>query len=111
MELIDPKLGSNYIKEEVVTLIELALQCTHASPNLRPTMSFVVSKLEAATSVQDMMASGPDISSDNNEEYFMSKDRTQETSLDGPWTGSSSDTQDLYAPNSQYWRKGGESIL
>ncbi|KAL5716587.1 hypothetical protein ACHQM5_018255 [Ranunculus cassubicifolius] len=110
MELIDPKLGSNDIKEEVVILIELALQCTYASPNLRPTMSYVVSKLEAATSAQDM-ASGPDISSDNSEEYFMSKDRTQETSLDGPWTGSSSDTQDLYAPNSQYWRKGGESIL
>ena len=46
LELVDPSLGSKYSKEEVMTMLNLALLCTNPSPTLRPTMSTVVSMLE-----------------------------------------------------------------
>jgi hypothetical protein len=46
MELVDPKLGSEFNKEEAIRMIKVALLCTNPSPALRPTMSAVVSMLE-----------------------------------------------------------------
>ncbi|XP_019198408.1 PREDICTED: probable leucine-rich repeat receptor-like serine/threonine-protein kinase At3g14840 isoform X2 [Ipomoea nil] len=46
MELIDPKLGSDFDKEEALRMIKVALLCTNPSPVLRPSMSAVVSMLE-----------------------------------------------------------------
>ncbi|KAH7545040.1 hypothetical protein FEM48_Zijuj01G0051200 [Ziziphus jujuba var. spinosa] len=42
MELVDPRLGSDFNKEEVVRLIKVALLCTNPSPALRLTMSAVL---------------------------------------------------------------------
>ncbi|KAF9619078.1 hypothetical protein IFM89_005092 [Coptis chinensis] len=52
MELVDPRLESNYIKEEVLGMINVALLCTNSSPTLRPMMSSVVSMLEGQIAVQ-----------------------------------------------------------
>jgi hypothetical protein len=55
MELVDPKLGSNFSKEEAVRIIKVALLCTNPSPALRPTMSAVVSMLEGRTVVHELI--------------------------------------------------------
>lgn len=46
LELVDPRLGSNYSKKEAMAMLNLALLCTNQSPSLRPTMSSVVAMLE-----------------------------------------------------------------
>jgi hypothetical protein len=51
MEIVDPKLQSEFNKEEAERIIKLALLCTNASPSLRPAMSEVVSMLEGQTNI------------------------------------------------------------
>ncbi|KAJ9560991.1 hypothetical protein OSB04_006151 [Centaurea solstitialis] len=46
MELVDPRLGSDYNVHEVMVVANLALVCTTISPTDRPSMSAVVSMLE-----------------------------------------------------------------
>ncbi|XP_031120508.1 probable LRR receptor-like serine/threonine-protein kinase At1g07650 [Ipomoea triloba] len=46
MELIDPRLGSDFDKEETLRMTKVALLCTNPSPVLRPSMSAVVNMLE-----------------------------------------------------------------
>ncbi|KAF6173371.1 hypothetical protein GIB67_027066 [Kingdonia uniflora] len=116
MELVDPRLGSDYKKEEVLGMLNIALACTNASSTLRPTMSSVVSMLEGRTAVQEFV-SDPNISIGNTkfkhikDSYQESRDKrpvdrhTQSMSIDGPWTGSSTSASDLYPLklDSQYW--------
>ncbi|XP_062087296.1 probable LRR receptor-like serine/threonine-protein kinase At1g53430 isoform X2 [Humulus lupulus] len=52
LELVDPILGSNYSKNEAMTMLYLALLCTNQSPSLRPPMSAVVGMLEGKIPVQ-----------------------------------------------------------
>ncbi|XP_021801083.1 probable LRR receptor-like serine/threonine-protein kinase At1g07650 [Prunus avium] len=54
MELVDPKLGSQFNKEEAMRMIKVALLCANPSPALRPTMSAVVSMLEGQTIVHEV---------------------------------------------------------
>ncbi|XP_059668159.1 probable leucine-rich repeat receptor-like serine/threonine-protein kinase At3g14840 isoform X2 [Cornus florida] len=56
MELLDPKLGSTFNKEEALRMIQVALLCTNPSPALRPTMPAVVSMLEGRIKVQNLVA-------------------------------------------------------
>ncbi|XP_019190159.1 PREDICTED: probable leucine-rich repeat receptor-like serine/threonine-protein kinase At3g14840 [Ipomoea nil] len=51
MELIDPRLGSDFDKEQALKMIEVALLCTNPSPVLRPSMSEVVSMLEGSDDI------------------------------------------------------------
>ncbi|XP_019190173.1 PREDICTED: probable leucine-rich repeat receptor-like serine/threonine-protein kinase At3g14840 [Ipomoea nil] len=46
IELIDPRLGSNFDKEQALRVIKVALLCTNPSPALRPSMSLVINMLE-----------------------------------------------------------------
>ena len=55
VDLVDPKLGSEYNKEEVERMVKVALLCTNASSSLRPTMSEVVSMLEGQMSIPDVI--------------------------------------------------------
>ncbi|PON95782.1 Mitogen-activated protein kinase kinase kinase [Trema orientale] len=55
LEIMDPKLGSKFNKEEAEKIIKVALLCTNASPVLRPTMSEVISMLEGQTTVQEVL--------------------------------------------------------
>ncbi|BBN68687.1 Leucine-rich repeat transmembrane protein kinase [Prunus dulcis] len=54
MELVDPKLGSQFKKEEAMRMIKVALLCANPSPALRPAMSAVVSMLEGQTIVHEV---------------------------------------------------------
>ncbi|XP_062096918.1 probable LRR receptor-like serine/threonine-protein kinase At1g07650 isoform X2 [Humulus lupulus] len=67
MELVDPKLGSNFKKKEAKRMIEVALLCTNPSPALRPSMSTVVSMLEGRTPVLAMSLHPSD---DGNQSKF-----------------------------------------
>ncbi|CAL5346238.1 unnamed protein product [Camellia sinensis] len=55
MELVDPKLGPDFDKEEAIKMIKIALLCTNPSPALRPAMSAVVSMLEGHLDIQDLV--------------------------------------------------------
>ncbi|KAJ9671358.1 hypothetical protein PVL29_025179 [Vitis rotundifolia] len=116
MELVDPILESNFRKEEVMAMINVAFLCTSVSPAVRPTMSSVVSMLEGRAPVQEI-SSGLSISSDEiklkeqREQYelYLEKNTSEgqipSLSTDGPWTASSTSDADLYpiTMNSQYW--------
>ncbi|KAL4586024.1 hypothetical protein LXL04_010654 [Taraxacum kok-saghyz] len=52
IDLVDPRLGSEFNKEEAVRMIEIALLCTNESPTLRPIMSEVVNMLEGHTRIE-----------------------------------------------------------
>ncbi|CAI9087855.1 OLC1v1022039C1 [Oldenlandia corymbosa var. corymbosa] len=60
LELVDPRLGSNFNEEKALRMIKVALMCTNPSPALRPTMSSVVSLLEGR-SRDDDLTSDPSI--------------------------------------------------
>ncbi|RWR96270.1 putative ATP binding protein [Cinnamomum micranthum f. kanehirae] len=116
IELVDPKLGSEFNKEEAIGMITIALLCTNSSSTLRPTMSAVVSMLEGRTDAQSHI-SVPNLSSDDldikafrshhqqihSEEQNQSQ--SQNISIDGPQTVSSASASDLYPiiMDSDYW--------
>lgn len=54
-DLVDPKLGSDFNKEEVERMVKVALLCTNASPSLRPAMSEVVSMLEGRITIPSVI--------------------------------------------------------
>ncbi|CAK7350348.1 unnamed protein product [Dovyalis caffra] len=113
MEIVDPKLQSEFIKEEAERMIKVALLCANASPSLRPTMPAVVSMLEGQTSIQEVM-SDPSIYGDDLQlqhlkghyqqvgDQSLTSGSTQDliSSSDKTWTVSSSTSaKDLYPPN------------
>ncbi|XP_019190166.1 PREDICTED: probable LRR receptor-like serine/threonine-protein kinase At1g07650 [Ipomoea nil] len=53
MELIDPRLDSDFDKEQALRMIKVALLCTNPSPVLRPSMSAVVSMLEGCDDIPE----------------------------------------------------------
>ncbi|KAI3764516.1 hypothetical protein L2E82_14526 [Cichorium intybus] len=53
IDLVDPRLGSNFNKKEAVRMIKIALLCTNKSPALRPTMSEVMNMLEGRIKINE----------------------------------------------------------
>ncbi|XP_062169065.1 probable leucine-rich repeat receptor-like serine/threonine-protein kinase At3g14840 isoform X2 [Alnus glutinosa] len=117
LELVDPRLGSNYKKEEVMVMINVGLLCANTSAAVRPTMSAVVSMLEGDIVVPGLV-SDPSVSNNEMkeamwEQYQQSKlqnrseSQTESISMDDPWTASSTSAADLYPVNldSEYWEK------
>ncbi|XP_019190174.1 PREDICTED: probable LRR receptor-like serine/threonine-protein kinase At1g07650 [Ipomoea nil] len=47
LELIDPRLGSDFDKEQAIRMIKVALFCINHAPSLRPSMSVVVNMVES----------------------------------------------------------------
>uniref|UniRef100_A0A2N9F474 non-specific serine/threonine protein kinase n=1 Tax=Fagus sylvatica TaxID=28930 RepID=A0A2N9F474_FAGSY len=100
MDLVDPKLGSDFSKEEAVRMVKVALLCTNPSPTLWPTMSAVVGMLEGQTAVHELIMD-PSIYADDTRfkalrDYFdqimgQGSGDTQSLihSLDATWIGSS----------------------
>lgn len=64
MELVDPRLGSEFNKVEAEKMIKVALLCTNVSPSLRPTMSEVVSMLEGSSNIPDVIPEAGGLSED-----------------------------------------------
>ncbi|KAK4589474.1 hypothetical protein RGQ29_020160 [Quercus rubra] len=111
MELVDPKLGSEFSKEEVLRMIKVALLCTNPSPALRPTMTAVVSMLEGKT-VVDEVARDPGIYGDEwrfealrdqfgqSPQLNLVEGQSLVQSANPTWIGSSSTSaHDLYSTN------------
>ncbi|KAH9779301.1 putative leucine-rich repeat receptor-like serine/threonine-protein kinase [Citrus sinensis] len=112
MELVDKRLGSNFDKEQVMVMINVALLCTDVSSTSRPSMSSVVSMLEGRADVQDFVPDSSVVSNidktkseairnyyEFSEEQSMDGCQTQSMSIDGPYTGSSTSAADLYPIN------------
>ncbi|KAF7150508.1 hypothetical protein RHSIM_Rhsim02G0089500 [Rhododendron simsii] len=105
MDLVDPKLGSNFNKEETMRMTKVALLCTNPSPALRPTMSAVVSMLEGKLGIEELVNDprmyGDDFRfvalRDKYDELQRQTSTEAETLMDHTVTGSSSTSaQDLY---------------
>ncbi|XP_026458309.1 probable leucine-rich repeat receptor-like serine/threonine-protein kinase At3g14840 isoform X1 [Papaver somniferum] len=108
MELVDPKLESEFEEEEVLRMINIALMCTNTSPTLRPKMSSVVSMLESQTSIGEFVSNSISESTDDLKfeavrDYHY--DQTQSISKDTPFSESSTSAADLYPliNESDYW--------
>ncbi|KAJ6966282.1 LRR receptor-like serine/threonine-protein kinase [Populus alba x Populus x berolinensis] len=121
LELVDPRLGSSYSKEEATKMLNLALLCTNISPSLRPAMSSVVRMLEGKIPVQAPIINRGSMDQEARFKAFelLSQDsQTQVSTLsqssqmqsssisrDGPWVDSSyslqsnDDAKDLYPIN------------
>ncbi|KAI8558030.1 hypothetical protein RHMOL_Rhmol04G0056800 [Rhododendron molle] len=108
MELVDPKLGSDFNKIEVTGMINVALMCTNVSPAVRPAMSSVVSMLEGRTVPETSSVPDPDASNEQMKlkgmmielqkslETDTSESQIQIVPTDGPYTASSASAGDLY---------------
>ncbi|KAG5560757.1 hypothetical protein RHGRI_003936 [Rhododendron griersonianum] len=105
MDLVDPKLGSDFKKEEAMRMTKVALVCTNPSPALRPTMSAVVSMLEGKLGIEELVNDpriyGDDFRfvalRDKYDEPLRQTSTEAETLMDHTVTGSSSTSaQDLY---------------
>jgi hypothetical protein len=118
MELVDRRLGSDFNKQEALVMINVALLCTNVTSNLRPSMSSVVSMLEGKTVVPEFVPDSSEVMDEKKmevmrqyyygmEEDNTSKSQSQNLSIDGPWTASSSSAVDLYPVqlDSSYWEE------
>ncbi|CAH2041235.1 unnamed protein product [Thlaspi arvense] len=98
MELVDPRLGSEFDREEVMVMINVALLCTDVSLAVRPAMSSVVSILEGRM-VPHELISEPTVSSTGIKPESIEENRNDRrvssASVDGPWTASSASAGDL----------------
>ncbi|CAL5409046.1 unnamed protein product [Camellia sinensis] len=73
VELMDPKLGSNFNEEEAIKIIKVALSCTNPSSVVRPTMSAVVRILEGDICVEELMMDQSEYGDDLRFESFRDK--------------------------------------
>ncbi|XP_057992714.1 probable LRR receptor-like serine/threonine-protein kinase At1g53430 isoform X2 [Hevea brasiliensis] len=104
LELVDPNLGSNYSKQEAMSILNLALLCTNPSPTLRPSMSSVVSMVEGEIPVQALIIKRGSMDQDARFKAFEILSHDSQThipmfsqdsqdqrgvSTDGPWLDSS----------------------
>ncbi|KAK9907152.1 hypothetical protein M0R45_002397 [Rubus argutus] len=97
LELVDPDLGSNYSKEEAMTMLNLALLCTNPSPTLRPPMSSVVSMLEGKSPIQAPLIKRNSMEQDARFKAFERLSQDSQTHV----SAFSQDSHDLYDVNLQ----------
>ncbi|XP_019456015.1 PREDICTED: probable leucine-rich repeat receptor-like serine/threonine-protein kinase At3g14840 isoform X2 [Lupinus angustifolius] len=106
MELVDRRLGSDFNKEEVMVMINVALLCTNVTQTLRPAMSSVVSMLEGRSVVHEVVSDSSELLLDEKMEatrlHYKEIQEHSSTSMEGPWTASSNSAADLYPVHSSY---------
>lgn len=121
MELVDGRLGLEFNKKEVITMINVALLCTNATASLRPTMSSVVSMLEGRSVVQELISESSEALDEKKlevmrqhyqeieENNLSESNNSQSLSLVDTLATSSISATDLYPVNmnSLYWEKRG----
>ncbi|KAK4285851.1 hypothetical protein QN277_002488 [Acacia crassicarpa] len=118
LELVDPRLGSNFDKEQVMVMVQVALLCTNITPAVRPTMSSVVSMLEGKRVVEEIVSESSEALDEKKLEvirtlYKQTEERNnitevqQGTSVDELFAASSTSASDLYPLHldSSYWDK------
>ncbi|KAF7112932.1 hypothetical protein RHSIM_RhsimUnG0177900 [Rhododendron simsii] len=108
MELVAPKLGSDFNKIEATVMINVALLCANVSPAVRPAMSLVVSMLEGRIVPETSSIPDPDASNEQMKlkgmmielqkslETDTSEGQIQIVPTEGPYTASSVSAGDLY---------------
>ncbi|CAN6690846.1 unnamed protein product [Malus baccata var. baccata] len=115
MDLVDPRLGSDFNKEEMIVAINVALLCCNVTSTARPTMSSVVSMLEGKVVVHELVSdpNAKSIEINAMRKHFQSsfgrgtgEKQIEMESTEGPWTASSASAHDLYPvnPDSDYWK-------
>nr|XP_043618689.1 probable leucine-rich repeat receptor-like serine/threonine-protein kinase At3g14840 [Erigeron canadensis] len=101
MELVDPRLGSEYDIQEMMVVINLALVCTMVSPAVRPTMSSVVAMLEGRTVpagfVVERSISFTELDHSNTMERLGSTSESQIEEMSIPCADFSTSAVDMYA--------------
>lgn len=107
MELVDPRLGSNFDPEEAIAMINIALLCTNVSPSARPAMSAVVCMLEGKAAVEELVSNPDDLRKEMSEMWNLMQQNDKKTgrknqaesasSIDVPssWTSITSRDQTL----------------
>ncbi|CAL5336236.1 unnamed protein product [Camellia sinensis] len=111
MELVDPKLGPDFIEKEVIVMINVALLCTNVTPTVRPTMSSVVNMLEGKTVIKELVSNSTVFSHKITLKGMMAnlqhsyETYTHDSLTEMPLIASSSSAADLYPLhlNSDYW--------
>lgn len=90
-------------REEVMVMINVALQCVSVSPTVRPAMSSVVSMLEGRDVIQEYKMEPEEI---KQQQSHASHRQVQSMSIHESWTVSSTSTADLYPVNfeASYWK-------
>ncbi|XP_054815636.1 probable LRR receptor-like serine/threonine-protein kinase At1g53440 isoform X2 [Prosopis cineraria] len=113
MDLVDPRLGKAFNREEIMVVIDVSLQCTENSPALRPTMTEVLSILEGRLAVQEVVSNETEIMDDLELKSWKKKEADKD-GTDGAMNLSSHESQttsksfsDLYPLNkySSFWEK------
>ncbi|CAL5342069.1 unnamed protein product [Camellia sinensis] len=110
MELVDPRLESDFNEEQVMVMLNVALLCTNATATIRPTMTSVVSMLEGKAEVQSFSIDGIEPEKTDNWFQYSAEISTSDShshgiSTDRPWTDSTS-ASDLYPLNLSFqWEK------
>ncbi|KAJ1441590.1 Serine/threonine-protein kinase, active site [Sesbania bispinosa] len=106
MELVDPRLGVDFNEEEVITMAKVALLCTNATSNLRPSMSSVLSMLEGRIVLPEFVPHPSEVMDEIKleamREFYgqlegnkISEAQSMSLTTNVPWTTSSSSTTDL----------------
>ncbi|CAL5393830.1 unnamed protein product [Camellia sinensis] len=111
MELVDPKLGPDFIEKEVIVMINVALLSTNVTPTVRPTMSLVVNMLDGKTVIKELVSDSTVFSHKITLKGMMAnlqhsyETYTNDSLIEMPLTTSSSSASDLYPLhlNSDYW--------
>ncbi|PWA79702.1 serine/threonine/dual specificity protein kinase, catalytic domain-containing protein [Artemisia annua] len=100
MELVDPRLDSEYDVQEVMVVTNLALLCTTISPSERPTMSSVVSMLEGRILPQDFVVehnvSITQMERDKKINQLEAMNESEIMNMSVPYTDTSESVVDLY---------------
>ncbi|KAI3809627.1 hypothetical protein L1987_19223 [Smallanthus sonchifolius] len=100
MDLVDPKLGSEYDIPEMMVVINLALMCTTYSSTDRPTMSSVVSMLEGRivpeSFIAEQTASLTETDRQKMMKQFENRYENQTEEISYAYTDSSTSAVDLY---------------
>ncbi|KAL8087900.1 hypothetical protein AgCh_037878 [Apium graveolens] len=110
-DLVDERLGSEFIEKEAMLIINLALLCTNVSPVVRPAMSSVVGILEGRSLMQDYFSdrsTNSEIKQPTNfldiqqQSYVTSSSgdsQLKDESMTYSWTASPPSRSDLYLIN------------
>ncbi|XP_050141170.1 probable LRR receptor-like serine/threonine-protein kinase At1g53440 [Malus sylvestris] len=99
MNLVDPRLGSEFNNEEMIATINVALHCCNSTSRLRPTMSAVMSMLEGKAVVQEFVLGPNPSSSTEMDEVFQSVLRGGARTLEGPSNDSAAALDDIHPVN------------
>ncbi|KAK1404912.1 Protein kinase domain-containing protein [Heracleum sosnowskyi] len=91
LEIVDPTLGTNYSKQEALSMLNLALLCSNQSPTLRPSMSAVVSMLQGKEKVEAPIFTRTTTNESMKFKAFEkhSHDSHSSSSVEGAWADSS----------------------